>query len=361
MRHLVVSILKNDYFRTKSVLFWNFLFPILLYLILVSIFGDMSSNMNLRIGLVGESSLVESVFSHLPSGIEIIRTQNPERDLKYGKIDVCVILPENLDNLFTKAIIFSKTKISVPVEITILYAPERQESIVLANVVSNILESLDLQLRKVKEVEVEYRKKERQAINYSHYILPAILLVGVMSVGLFTVPYQLALYREQGILKRILASPLRGHHYFFSIVVCGLFAMSITSASVTLFARFVYGIEFPINVSFLGGVLLSFLTFLSVSLLMVSLFKTFSALSAASQVFNQVFMFLGGFYFDVSGIPWPIKAVVLGNPATYLVDYLRGSFGYRTIYSNHFLVPIVWIVLSFVLFFLNWRRVMMVE
>lgn len=361
MRHLIVSILKNDYFRTKGTLFWNFLFPILLYLILVSIFGDMPSNMNLKIGLVGKSSIAESVFKNFPSGIEIVETKDPEKDLRYGKIDVCVILPENFDNLFTKAIIFSKTKISVPVEITVLYAPERQESVVLANVVSNILESLDLQLRKVKEVEVEYRRKERQTFNYSRYILPAILLVGVMSVGLFTVPYQLALYREQGILKRILASPLRDLHYFFSIIVCGLFAMSITSASVTLFARFVYRVEFPVNSSFLSGVLLSFLTFLSVSLLMVSLFRTFSALSAASQVFNQVFMFLGGFYFDVSGIPWPIKAVVLGNPATYLVDYLRGSFGYRTIYSNHFLVPIVWIVLSFVLFLWNWRRVMVVE
>ncbi|MCD6550767.1 ABC transporter permease [Thermotoga sp.] len=360
MKSLIISILRNNYFRNKGVLFWNFAFPMLLYLILVSIFGDISSHMNLRIGVVGESKTLKGVFEKLPSGIEIVDTKDPEKDLKYGKIDVCIVMPENFGSLFTRALLLSRTKLSMPVKVIVVYAPERQESSILANVVANILESLDLQIRKKKEIEVEYRSKERKDINYPHYVFPAILLVGVMSVGLFTVPYQLALYREQGILKRLFASPLKGHHYLISTAVCGLLAMSITSLAVTLFAKILFGVP-GLSLSFLTGTAFSFFTFLSISFLMVSLFKSFSALNAVSQIFNQVFMFMGGFYFDVSNVPWPLKALVVGNPATYLVDYLRGSLGYETIYTHHFAVPFIWIVVSLTLFSLSWRQVIMVE
>ncbi|ACM22485.1 MULTISPECIES: ABC transporter permease [Thermotoga] len=360
MKALIVSIFKNDYLRDKGAIFWNFLFPLLLYLILVSIFGNMGSNMNLKIGIVGKSETLESVLRSLPSGIEVVEVKDVEQDLKYGKVDVCVVLPENFDSLFTRALLLSRTKLSMPVEVEVFYAPERRESVILANVVANILESLDLHVRKVSKVKVEYRRKEKQDFNYSHYVFPAILLVGVMSVGLFTVPYQIALHREQGVMKRLFVSPLRSYHYLISTMICGFFAMVISSSLITVFAKILYGVSVS-GSSFLIGVAVSFLTFLSISLLMVSLFKSFSALNAASQVFNQVFMFMGGFYFDVSNISWPLKVLVVGNPATYLVDYLRGCLGYKTVYTNHFLVAILWVVVSLVLFSLNWRRVMVVE
>ncbi|PLV59114.1 ABC transporter permease [Thermotoga sp. KOL6] len=360
MRRLIVSILKNDYFRNKGTLFWNFIFPIVLYLILVSIFGGMPSSMNLRIGIVGDSKILKSVFDNLPSGIKVIEIEEPEKALKYGRVDACIIIPENFDSLFSQALFLSKTKVRVPVRITVAYAAERQESIALANIISSILESLDLQIRKLKEVKVEYKKKERENINYSHFVFPAILLVGIMSVGLFTVPYQLVLYKEQGILKRLLASPLSKYGYLVVLIVCGLFAMTMTSTGIMVLARVVYGVS-RLSLNFFGGVLFSFLTFLSISFLMVSLFKSFSALGAASQVFNQIFMFMGGFYFDVSNVPWPLKAFVLGNPATYLVDYLRGNLGYKMIYSNHLLVPVIWIAVSLILFLFRWRQVMVVE
>lgn len=66
MKALIVSIFKNDYLRDKGAIFWNFLFPLLLYLILVSIFGNMGSNMNLKIGIVGKSETLESVLRSLP-------------------------------------------------------------------------------------------------------------------------------------------------------------------------------------------------------------------------------------------------------------------------------------------------------
>lgn len=362
MRSLFVSILKNDYLRERGSLFWIFIFPMILFFILTSIFGDISKNVTFKIGVLGESKLLTGVFQHFPEGMRSVKIEKkPEEAVRFAKVDVCLVIPEDFDTKFTRSFMLSKTLVSSPVEVTLYYVPERQESQMLANMLKNILEGIDLRMRNVREIEVEkVAPKVTESGVYCRYLFPAVLLVSIMSTGIFAIPSQLSFYREKKILKRLLATPLTRFQYLFSILLSGLVIMVLSSIAFIAFARFVYGIKVDV-LKILPGVTLSYLVFLSFPLMLTSIAKTTASVNAIGQVVNQVFMFMGGFYFDVSFVPWPLKALYLGNPASYLVDLLRRAIGFKPQLSNHFLVPAIWIALSTVIFLINWRKVMVSE
>ena len=98
-----------------------------------------------------------------------------------------------------------------------------------------------------------------------------------------------------------------------------------------------------------------------IGLMIVSLVKRTSTISIISNSLFQAMMFLGNFYFNVLNMSWGIRWFVYINPATYILDKLRGTMGYNSYLSNHLLVPFAWLVFSILVVILNFKRVMEVE
>lgn len=112
---------------------------------------------------------------------------------------------------------------------------------------------------------------------------------------------------------------------------------------------------------FILQIIFGMLIYSMIGLMIVSLAKRTSTISIISNSLFQAMMFLGNFYFNVQNVSWGIRWFVYINPATYILDKLRGTMGYNSYLSNHLLVPFAWLVFSILVVILNFKRVMEVE
>jgi ABC-2 type transport system permease protein len=166
---------------------------------------------------------------------------------------------------------------------------------------------------------------EVKRIKYMDVLLPGILGMALMTMSVIGLAADLSLYREQRILKRILATPLRPG-VFIAALVFGYLVLILVQMTVLialghyLFGAQIYGSLFNVYVlSLLGAIL-----FLNVGFIVGSFSKSPSSASSLGNIITMPMMFLSGVFFPASGLPPFVYSVVQFLPLTPLLDALRG-------------------------------------
>ena len=366
----------NDYIRDFSGSFWIFFFPLILYLILTSIFGGIADgeNVTFRIGIVYEkkSTVFEKMVSHLKGEKafdirEYRKVDEALKQLKESKLDVVIFVDKNFDSSFTKAILLARTKMKLTVPIDIYYVPERTESSMAKDVVRSILKTMEVEIWRsfgnFKDVKVESSVEEKtKKFNVAHYYFPSIVMVTIMSIGFFSIPYSIAGKRERKSTRRFLVSPFGSGEFIVSVILNNFLALLISLTLLFSMGMLLYRVpKVILSPQFILQIIFGMLIYSMIGLMIVSLAKRTSTISIISNSLFQAMMFLGNFYFNVLNMSWGIRWFVYINPATYILDKLRGTMGYNSYLSNHLLVPFAWLVFSILVVILNFKRVMEVE
>ncbi len=366
----------NDYIRDFSGSFWIFFFPLILYLILTSIFGGVAKgeSVTFRIGIVYEkkSSVFERMVSHLKEekafDIREFKDMNEAlRRLKESKLDTVIFVAKSFDSSFTRAILLARTKMKLTVPVDVYYVPERTESSMAKDVVENILKTMEIEVWKnfgdFRNMKVESSVEEKaKKFNMAHYYLPAIAMMTIMSIGFFSIPYSIAEKRERKSTRRLLVSPFGPGEFILSVILNNFLALLISFTLLFSMGVLLYKVpRVVLSFQFILQLILGMLIYSMIGLMIVSLAKRISTISIISNSLFQAMMFLGNFYFNVLNVSWGIRWFVYINPATYILDKLRGTMGYNSYLSNHTLVPLIWLALSTTVVISSFKRVMEVE
>lgn len=324
--------------------------PCLLLFILVTIFGNLDDTLSqlvFDVGLVAEEgSLVESVLTKTAGSDELWL------NLYHGSS-----LNEELDALETgqRHAVIHATGNEVEVHI--------RQGIFMSEVAGEALQqvfaSLNLELNRhmgaviVPAVQAVYREVEGtqtggEQFSYSAYIVPGIILMVFLNSGLGPMIQRLALDRERGILRRFFATPLKPDQYFGGIL---LYILVYSVVQVMLISG-AGALLFDVHLSLLSWkplffLVLSLVTMLSLGIVIAGIAKTANSAVAAANGLMYPLMFLGGLYFPVLHLAYPLKLLVVANPVTYLVNGLRDSLGVypsTTAFWLNVLVPVCYIL-----------------
>jgi ABC-2 type transport system permease protein len=204
---------------------------------------------------------------------------------------------------------------------------------------------------------------EGQTFSYDVYYLLSVLLMSYIIVSVFNMPMGLLEAKEKGTNKKIFSTPISPLFYFSTYLLKTALVGVLSTAVVYLYAGFISGINDPrlYSPQFIGVLLFSLVVMLSVGMMMSVLVKKFTTLIGVSQIVNYLFMFLGGLWFPVISFPWAIRWIIYVLPTTYLIEMMRRLIGLTTLqmdFSGLFLVPLIWLVASIVIFFIKFKRVM---
>ncbi|MBB6062395.1 ABC-2 type transport system permease protein [Thermosipho japonicus] len=329
------ALFKIEFLRSKEATFWFIIFPILLTILLTSIFGDIEKNAKFRIGYIGENRFVKNLEDYF----EVLKIEKVE-EIVGKNLDAVVVFEDNFDTKLQRALFLSKTKLFKPVNVEIFYT-DKEYSKVVKDILVNIFSSLNA-LNSDKEVKLKVIKREK-SISYSQFLYASILVMNIMSVTFFGFSSQISFYKRQGLLRRINCTPYSLGKFYFVYALVSLLQIVFANIIFTLFDFFVYGVKADfLNISIYT--LFGSVVFLSLGYMMASLIENPETIVVLGNILFQVFMFAGGFYFDVknAGIIGILSKII---PSTYLVDGIRKSFGYYA-YKNHFLIPLIWVVFS---------------
>ncbi len=161
-------------------------------------------------------------------------------------------------------------------------------------------------------------------LRYIEFLLPGLVALSVMQMAVFSVAFVFTQYKEKGILKRLLATPMRPIHFVTSNVIHRLLVSLIQTAifiglGIVLFKVQIVGSFALMSLCIILGAIM----FLGLGFTISGLAKTTDAVPVLGNLTVFPMMFLGGTFFALSSMPTWLQAIAQFLPLTYFSTALR--------------------------------------
>lgn len=155
--------------------------------------------------------------------------------------------------------------------------------------------------------------------------VPAYIALIIVSVGMMSVPIHTATNREQGVLRRYRATPLRPVTYLVADVLAYYIMALLGVLLFFLVGKLAYSVRFSGNAfAVFAGFSLGALSHFGLGFLIASLAPTARLAQTVGMVLAFPMMFLSGASIPLEILPSGVRNAVQFIPLTHVVTLLRG-------------------------------------
>ena len=333
------------FFRRKSSIFWSLFFPVVTMLVFgnANILGYSAPNVGLIDYANTDNSrlITESLKQSKSTEIQLLLSENEAIELlTKGSIASYITINSSYNN--------SKSEIIITT---------RKDDFAEKEVVGNLINSVMLENKNSLE-ELSNIKSNIADINYQGYkgfIIPGIAAMAIMQNGIFSVVFTLLSYKNQGVLRRLQATPISPSHFIVGHLISRVTIIILQTFLLLIMGVFILGVSIGqgsimawINIlllSLLGGVL-----FLSIGLAISSLAPSEDSAPALANLVTFPMLFLSGVFFPIDFLPKFVGYVSNILPLTHLAQGIRLS----ALYGNSTLttlpqigITILWLAIAF--------------
>ena len=316
--------------RNRQGLFWALIFPLLL----VVVFGlfdfrgvtpaalavaDYSGGPRAELLLERLNGVAfldpEELDLDVPGSVEDARRRLVDGDLGY-----LLLIPHGLDDLI------AENNVGAPEPVVLVYAtrnPERNQ------LVEGAVHSLVIQMRSagqpvLPEHLVESEPIETPEVDYFDTVLLGLLGLGIMTNSIISIAVRISTYRNQSVLKRLMATPLPVWKFFAGEVIAHLLLAMVQALIILAVGVFVFGGSIHGNLGWvLLIVLLGTVVFLNIGFILSAWARSPAAASGMGNAVALPMMFLAGTFFSTASLPWLLPYAALVLPLTPMLDALR--------------------------------------
>lgn len=190
-------------------------------------------------------------------------------------------------------------------------------------------------------------------LNYIDFVIPGLVTMSLMQMSVFAIAFVVAQQKEKGVIKRLLATPMRAFDYlaaqvFARVVISVIQVLLLVAISILILSFTLKGSFFTLIVLAALGALV----FLSLGFIVSGMSKSVETVPAIANLIIFPMIIFGNIFFPLDKSPNWVKTFSEFLPVRYLVDSFRdtmikGSSLYDVRYD--ILGLLVWlIVLAFV-------------
>ena len=185
-------------------------------------------------------------------------------------------------------------------------------------------------------------------IAYSNFVLPGIIAMTIMQGGVYSLAYWMVDLKARGIIKRLLATPLKQWQLALSLISARLVVVIVQVIILTLLGILAFGAHFAGNIfSTLILVLLGGAIFLLCGLLISTFAKSYDAAAPITSAIALPLTFLGNIFYPIDSLPHGLQIFARLLPITYLADGLRQAYLYPfdfTAIGKDVFILAIWLV-----------------
>ena len=333
--------------RDRGALFWTFFLPLVIMVIFGLLnFGELGK---LDIGIVNEAQnegsfqFVEGLANVAALRIEQGTSQSERQALSDGQRDLVIILPDGFG-------VEGQTS-----QVQALYHASRaNETQVGLNILQSAIDQLNFSITGAERVvTLQSEAVDARDLGYIDFLMPGVIGMSIMQLGLFSVAFSFVTMKREGVLRRLLATPLNPATLLVAQVFTRLVVVVIQTVILAAVAVFVFGAEFAGNffavllAAGMGGAV-----FLALGFAVSGWARTEQQAAPLANIVSLPMMFLSGVFFSRDVLPNALQIVTDYLPLTYLVEAIRGMTvqgdSIVTQWPN-FLGLAVWLVVAFVI------------
>ena len=183
---------------------------------------------------------------------------------------------------------------------------------------------------------------------YSSFLLPGLIAMTIMQGGIYSLAYWMVDLKSRGVIKRLLATPLKQWQLMLSLVCARLVIIIIQVIILTLLGKLVFHATFAGNIlSILILVLLGGGIFLLIGLLISNYAKSYDSAAPITSAIGLPLPFLSSVFYPLDFLPTALQKIAKILPMTYLADGLRQAYLYPFNFQKigfDILVLAIWLI-----------------
>lgn len=161
-------------------------------------------------------------------------------------------------------------------------------------------------------------------VHGSNFLQAGMIGYGVISIAFAGLAIVLVIRRENGILKRLRATPLPAWAYITAVLLAFLTAFAVQVVGLLVLGRVLFGIGFPDHLgSLVLALLLGAVAFCGLGIGLTALIHTQEGASAVVNAIYLPMAFLAGAFFSPRHFPEVLRAIADVLPLTYFLRLVR--------------------------------------
>ena len=310
-------------YRNRQALFWSLAFP-LIFLVIFWLFfgGDQGSTTSIGVVDRAQDEVSERLLDELDSleSVEVVPREEESaarKEVSDNDLDLLLVIPPGL----TAALASGR-----PVSLTLVYDQGNPASGLYLGVVQRYLDQVNLSLAGAPSLlTLDLQGVLADQFTYLDFLLPGLVAMGIMTASIFGISSAMASYREQRILRRLLAAPVRARDFFGAMVLAYLLLAIVQAIIIFGVGISLFGITVNGNPGFIAiFVILGNAIFLAIGFIVGSVAGSVQAAAGLGNAISLPMMFLSGVFFPKDGLPDVLRVAVEYLPLTPMVDSLRG-------------------------------------
>ncbi len=341
---MFTAVLKMT-FRNKQALMWTFVLPIILMVLFGLAFGK-SGTLSLNVGVVdnAKSDISRQYITSLKKLDAFKVTQGTKSDelksLQNGDRSIVIVIPANFGDNIAKLAAAKKaqaaaanagfaataaTKIDASMLDVYYDKTNPTKSGTAKSVMTQITMGLNQKASGAPEL-FKVREREVSSKTYStiDFFVAGILAMFLMNGGMMAVTVILVTYREQGILTRLKATPVKISSFMGTQIAVRVLVALVQMAILLAIAIFAFGAHISGSWWLLTAIVVEgSLVFIALGFAISSFAKTQQTAQALAQIITMPMMFLSGVFFPTDSFPKFVQPIIHVLPLTYLADALR--------------------------------------
>lgn len=165
-----------------------------------------------------------------------------------------------------------------------------------------------------------------EGTRYIDFFVPALCVLNVITVSVFTLNINMVTQRESGVLRRYRVTPIPASAVLVSHAMQGVFLVLAGAVEIIVIAKLVWNIDISIYALFalLVTMLVGCVGFFSLGFAMSSLTKSAGAASGIAMVIFFPSLFLSGIAMPLEILPQFMQTASQFLPMTYFVELAQG-------------------------------------
>ena len=321
-----------NWMRSRSGLFFSFLFPVIFLLLFASIFGGASNSIPLNVqnnDLDGtaptqlSSSYVAALNStEILSVSAISSSENATayvqgQESSFGGNPRLLVIPAGFEANVTRG---------AAVTLVYMYSPSDQLGGEAGGVVSSVSDSFGLKIAgQNRTIGVSFVSFSARPLQYVDYYMPGLIAAFIMTNGVIGLTSVVSEFRRTRLTKRLSATPLTKLDWILGNVISQTVLALLLSAVMILIAMTLYHSAVSIGVYSVATLVMGSVLFSGIGVALGGLVRDPEAANGLGNAIAFPMMFLSGTFWPVAAMPSYLQEVAKVLPLTYFADGLRDA------------------------------------
>jgi ABC-2 type transport system permease protein len=317
------GLLLRGYVRDRTALFFSLVVPLMLMVIFgylnLGNFGRVSVAIDDQAKNTSSGQLVQILMGIDSLSVTDQTTGEALNHLKRTELDMLVVIPNDF--------VIAPARPGQTVSQVTVYGDDArpQQVAVGRQIIAQVIDRLSFAVTGTAPViAVKDEAVQGVRLRYVDFLVPGILGVNIMQLAIFSVAFALVADKQRGVLRRIMATPVRvtsllaAHVMTRLVIAAGQVAVLLLVALILFNVTIVGGLGPLVVVALLGTIL-----FLTIGFALAGWATSENQVPAIAQLITLPQFFFSGVFFSKNAAPEVIQPVTNVLPLTLLNDALR--------------------------------------